>query len=45
MKVTVIQFVVVVVETMIGKGTRRLGTKKTGGDHPDYIIIKIDQNT
>ena len=29
----------------IGKGTRRFGTKRTRRDHPDYSIIKIDQNT
>ena len=29
----------------IGKGFGRLGNKKTSGDHPDYSIIKIGQNT
>ena len=29
----------------IGKRTGRLGNKKTGGDHPNYSIIKIGQNT
>ena len=29
----------------IGKGTRILGNKRTRGNHPDYIIIKIYQNT
>ena len=29
----------------IDKGTGRLGNKKTSGDHPNYNIIKIDQNT
>ena len=29
----------------IGKGTGRLGNKRTNGDHPDYSIIKIGQNT
>ena len=27
------------------KGTGRLGNKRTSGDHPDYSIIKICQNT
>ena len=30
---------------MIGKGTGRFGNKRISGDHPDYSIIKIDQNT
>ena len=29
----------------IGKGTGRLGNKRTSGDHPNYNIIKIVQNT
>ena len=29
----------------LGKGTRRFVSKKTVGDHPDYSIIKIGQNT
>ena len=29
----------------IGKGTERLENKRTSGDHADYSIIKIDQNT
>ena len=29
----------------IGKGTERLGNKRTSGNHPDYSIVKIDQNT
>ena len=29
----------------IGKGTGRLRNKRINGDHPDYSIIKIDQNT
>ena len=29
----------------IDKGTGRLGKKRTSGDHPDYSIIKIGQNT
>ena len=29
----------------IGKGFGRLGNKRTSGDHPNYSIIKIGQNT
>ena len=29
----------------IGKGTKRLGNKKTSGDQSDYSINKIAQNT
>ena len=29
----------------IGKGTGKLGNKRTSGDHPNYGIIKISQNT
>ena len=29
----------------IGKKTERLGNKRTKGDHPDYSIIKLKQNT
>ena len=29
----------------IGKGTGRLGNKKTGWNYPDNNIIKISQNT
>ena len=29
----------------IGKGTGRLRNKRTSGDHRDYKIIKIGQNT
>ena len=29
----------------IGKGTRRLGNKRTNGDHPNYSIIKTSLNT
>ena len=29
----------------IGKGTRRFENQRTSGDHPDYSIIKIGQNT
>ena len=30
---------------MIKKGTRGLGKKRRSGDHPNYCIIKIGQNT
>ena len=29
----------------VGKGTGGLGNKRTSGDHPNYGIIKISQNT
>ena len=29
----------------IGKGTGRLGNQRTSGEHPNYSIIKIGQNT
>ena len=29
----------------LGKGTERLRNQRTSGDHPDYSIIKISQNT
>ena len=29
----------------IGTGTGRLGNKKTSGDHPNYRIAEINQNT
>ena len=29
----------------IGKGSGRLGNKRTSGHHSDYSIIKIRQNT
>ena len=29
----------------INKGTGRLGNKRTSGDHPNYCIIEIGQNT
>ena len=29
---------------MTGQGTRRLGNKRTSGDHPDCSIFKINQN-
>ena len=30
---------------MIGKGTRGIENKRTSGDHPNYSIIEIGQNT
>ena len=30
---------------MISKGIGRVGNKRTTGDHPEYSIIKIGQNT
>ena len=30
---------------MIGSGTGRLGNKRTSGDHPNYSIVEIGQNT
>ena len=30
---------------MIGKRTGGLGNKKTSGDHPNYSIVEIGQNT
>ena len=29
----------------IGTGTGGLGNKKTSGDHPNYGIVEINQNT
>ena len=29
----------------ISKGPERIGNKNTSGDHPNYILIKIGQNT
>ena len=29
----------------IAKGTTRVGNKRTNGDHPNYSIIMIGQNT
>ena len=28
----------------IGKGTGRVGNKRTSGNYPDYSIVKIGQN-
>ena len=28
-----------------GTGTGRLGDRRTNGDHPDYHIVEIGQNT
>ena len=30
---------------MFSKGTGRLGNNRTSGDHPNYWIVEIDQNT
>ena len=30
---------------MISKGTGGLGNKRTSGDHPNYSIVEIGQNT
>ena len=43
MKVTMIS--VVIGALGIGKGTGRLGNQRTSGDHPNFSIIKIDQNS
>ena len=50
MKVTVIPVVISALGTVSkklvqGTGTRGLGNKRTSGDHPNYSIIEIDQNT
>ena len=48
MKAMMIPIVIGALRTIpkrIGKGTGRLGDKRTSGDHPDYRIIKISQNT
>ena len=37
--------VIAIVIGVITKGTGRLGNKRTSGDHPDYNITKIGQNT
>ena len=31
--------------TRIGNRTRGLGNKRTSGDHPNYSIVEIGQNT
>ena len=48
MKVTVIPIVIGALGTILkGLVTKvgRIGSRRTSGDHPDYIIIKIGQNT
>ena len=48
MKVKMISIVIGVLGTnlqKIGKGTGRLGDKRTSEDYPNYSIIKISQNT
>ena len=48
MKVTGIPIITGVLRTIhkgLVKGTGRLENKRTSGDHPDYSIIKIGQNT
>ena len=48
MKVTVIPIVIGwlgIVSERIIKGTGKIGNKRTSGDHPNYSIIKIGQNT
>ena len=44
MKVTVIPIVIGVLGT-VTKGTEGLGNKRTNGDHPNYFILQIGQNT
>ena len=41
MKVTVIPIIIEALGTILG----RLGNQRTSEDHPDYSIIKIDQNS
>ena len=48
MKVTVMPIFIGALGTnlkRLGKGAKRLRNQKTSGDHPDYSIIKIGQNT
>ena len=48
MKVTVIPMVISLLCTVtkkIDKGTGGLGNKSMSGDHPNYSIVKISQNT
>ena len=33
------------VSDALGKGTGRIENQRKNGDHPDYSIIEIDQNT
>ena len=41
MKVAVIPIVI----DVLGTGTGRLGNKRTSGDHQNYSIVEIGQNT
>ena len=48
MKVTITSFVIGTLGTVpekIDKGAVGLGNKRTSGDHPNYCIINIGQNT
>ena len=48
MTMTIIPIVIGVLGTVtkrLKKGTEGLGGKRTSGDHPNYCIIKIGQNT
>ena len=49
MKVMVIPFVIgalgTVTNPLIGTGTGGLGNMRMNGDHPNYCIFKISQNT
>ena len=47
MKATVIPINIsaLVSHQRIGTGTGRLGNKRTSGDHPNYRIVEIGQNT
>ena len=49
MKVTVVAIVIgalgTIIKELIGKGTGKLGNKKSTADHLDHSIIQIGQNT
>ena len=47
MKMTVILTVIVSLgsQKRIGTGSREHGNNRTSGDHPDFCIIEIGQNT
>ena len=48
MKVTVIPIVVSALGTIpkrLVKGSGKHGNERTNREHPDYSIVKIDQNT
>ena len=42
-----VMFIPIVISTLgtVTKGTGGLGNKTTSGDHPNYYVIEIDQNT